>query len=153
MCKRVISKWMRDFLIAHLSEIEKKKEDLLKKHYSDNMKDSIEFEESFKEYYEKVRNFINTAEIEDISIEDESPFVIIGSIVEVEDMEDNETHRYRIVLPYEKTTDKNMDCASCISPLGKALLLKTPRQRVNIRIPTGTMSYVINKITLPKTSA
>jgi transcription elongation factor GreA len=152
MCRKTISKRMREFLIIHLSEIEKKKEILLKKHYSDNVRDSMEFEESFKEYCKTVHSYLNNAEVEDLSAEDESPFVIIGSIVEVEDIEDKETYKYRIVLPYEKTTDHSEDCASCISPLGKALLLKTAKQRVDIKIPTGTLSCIIRRITLPKAS-
>jgi len=149
MFKNSTSKKISVFLYEHIKKIEREKDLLFKEHYSENVEESMEVQEFFREYIDYINNYLGNikAGTDDIN---SCPFVIINSIVEVQDMEDMETYQYRIVFPYSEEKDVSIDCASCLSPLGKALLLKSIGQQVNIQIPTGTLHYVINKITIPE---
>ena len=147
MCKNSISNRISGFLHEHIKAIEKEKDSLFKEHYTENVKESMDAQEFFREYINFIYNYLDNLKAETDN-SDSCPFVIINSIVEVQDMEDMETYQYRIVLPYSEEKDISIDCASCLSPLGKALLLKSIGQQVNVQIPTGTLSYVIKKITV-----
>jgi len=150
MGNNIISKEMFNFLSRHIEEIEKEKEILLKEYYSDNTEESMNVGDFFREYISSINDYLSSAQIMP-DYADECPFVIIRSIVEVQDIDDMETYQYCIVPPYAKAEDVDMDCASCLSPLGKSLLLKRVDQKVKVQIPTGELRYVIKKITLPKT--
>lgn len=149
MCKKSIFKEMSDFLSDHIREVEKEKDLLLKEYYSENVEESMDVEDFFREYTGTISSYLDTVKAGTDNV-NSCPFVVINSIVEVQDIEDMETYQYRIVLPYLKDKDMSIDCASCLSPLGKALLLKGINQQVNIQIPTGTLRYVIKKITVPE---
>lgn len=147
MYGKSISKKMYDLLQDHLIEMEKAKKRLVRETYYDNVEESIGIGAFFKEYDRVIRNYLDGAEIGK-SAEEGLPFAIIGSVVEVQDTEDMETYRYKLVLPYEKNPDTRIDYASCISPLGKALLLRSEGQKVNVEIPTGNLYYLIKGISL-----
>ena len=149
MCKKSISRKMFDFLLDHVTEVEREKNSLIKEYYSENVEESMDVEGFFKEYTSTIGSFLNTVKV-GTGNDNDCPFVIIGSIVEVQDIDETETYQYRIVLPYSNKADMCIDCASCLSPLGKALLLKSVTQQVNIQIPTGTLHYIIKKATVPE---
>ncbi|MGI6776822.1 MAG: GreA/GreB family elongation factor [Acetivibrionales bacterium] len=136
------------FLTDHIKDIEREKDLLLKEYYSDNVEESMYVVEFFREYTNTINEYLSTVK-ENSGSNDSCPFVIIKSIVEVQDTDDMESYQYYIVPPYWKSTDMGIDSASCLSPLGKALLFKKVNQKVNIQIPTGTLHYVIKKITIP----
>jgi len=138
---------MYEFLSDHVIEVTREKTSLIEEYYREKVEESIEVEDFFKEYTSTISSFLNTVKI-GAGNNNYCPIVIIGSIVEVQDVEDMEIYQYRIVLPYSKNTDMSVDHASCLSPLGKALLLKSINQQVNVQIPTGTLRYVIKKITV-----
>lgn len=148
MCKKSLLTELSDFLSDHIKETEKEKDLLLKEHYSENVEEGMDVEDFFREYTSAISLYLNTSKV-NISNNAGCPFVIIGSIVEVQDMDDLETYQYCIVPPYSKNADMGIDNASCLSPLGKALLLKSINQQVKIEIPTGTLRYIIKKITIP----
>ncbi|WP_243467335.1 GreA/GreB family elongation factor [Acetivibrio straminisolvens] len=50
------------------------------------------------------------------------------------DSEEEEKCQYRIVLPFSKQYDTSIDCASCLSPLGKSLLFKNVNDNVSVQI-------------------
>jgi transcription elongation factor GreA len=150
MCNKIISKEMFDYLSRHIEEIEKEKETLLKEYYSENAEECMNVGDFFREYTNSINGYLNGTRIKS-DCADGCPFVIIRSIVEVQDIDDMETYQYCIVPPYANAADVDIDCASCLSPLGKSLLLKRVNQQVSVQIPTGELRYVIKKITLPKT--
>lgn len=149
MRKKAISKEMFDFLKNHIVEVEKEKESLIREHYPENTDESMDIKELFKNYMKTVSDYLADIKIAP-GAADTCPFVIINSIVEVQDTEDMDTYKYRIVLPYSKNADIGIDCASCLSPLGRELLLKKAGQKANIQIPTGTLHYMIKNISLPE---
>lgn len=149
MCKKLISRKMFDFLLDHVTEIEREKNLLVEEYYSEKVEESMDIEAFFKEYTNIIGSYLKTVKV-GTDNDDTCPFVIIGSVVEVQDNDDMETYQYRIVLPYSNHADMCIDCASCTSPLGKELLLKSVAQQVNIQIPTGTLHYIIKKATVPE---
>lgn len=149
MCRKLTLNEVVCFFSNHLRDVEQEKEFLLKEYYSENVEESMNVEDFFREYTENINSYLKSSQINTFGI-DSCPFVIIGSIVEVQDVNDLETYQYYIIPPYSKKTDMGIDCASCLSPLGKALLLKRVNQQVNVQIPTGTLRYMIKKIILPE---
>ncbi len=143
----VISKKVHDYLLEHLIEVEKEKDLIVKEYYSEDAVDCMNFESFFNNYISFIKNCIKNATVT-THVADECPFVIIGSIVEVQDIDDKEIYKYCITLPFSDNKDADIDCASCLSPLGKALLLKKVKEKVNIKIPTGTLHYTIKSISL-----
>jgi transcription elongation factor GreA len=143
-----ISKKMYDYLIKHISEVEKQKDTLLKEYYAEDVEESMNMESFFRDYTLVVNEYLESMKVKD---DDDAgcPFVIIGSIVEVQDIDDKEVYKYQIVPPFSKNAVTDADCASCLSPLGKSLLLKSINERVNVRIPTGILRYQIKNIRLP----
>lgn len=151
MRKVVLSKKMLDYLAKHVSKIENEKDRLIRENYPEDTEESIGINEFFKEYSLKIRNYIENSE-PTAKGSDKCPFAIIGSVVEVEDIDDKDVFSYNIVLPFSNESTTSMDSASCLSPLGKSLLLKSAGERVNVQVPAGTLHYVIRNITLPKNS-
>lgn len=76
---------------------------------------------------------------------DEFPFVVIGSQVEIEDMEDGEICTYNVVNP--QCTDISDGQVSFLSPVGTALLLKKIGETVAVQAPGGVYRYRIRAIT------
>ena len=152
MCKNLLSRKMYDYLTWHANKIAKEQELLFKELYTEETKESMNFKAFFKEYLSNLNNYLNTTSV-NASGNTNCPFVIIGSIVDVHDSDDIEDYQYRIVLPYAEQQDTSIDCASCLSPLGKSLLFKSEKENVNIQIPTGELHYSIKKITIPDTAA
>jgi len=148
MYKNLLSREMYDYLSWHISEMEKERDILLNEHYIEETKESINFQEFFRDYLEQIKNYLSTATV-DKNGSNSCPFVIIDSIVEVFDSEETEKYKYRIVLPFSKQYDASIDCASCLSPLGRSLLFKSVNDNVSVQIPTGVLHYAILDITLP----
>ncbi len=149
MCVKLNNKEIIEILKNHARDIEEIKDELFKGYFREHSEESFEVIEYFKEYIESINNYISSCKT---SVKKASgfPFVIIESIVEVQDMDDGEIYRYRIVLPYEQFPDESVDCASCLSPLGRGLLLKRIGQRVDIPVPSATLRYTIRDIIIPE---
>ncbi len=150
MCKDVLSKKMYDYLAWHSNEIAKKQELLYKELYAEETQESMAFEEFFKEYLAYINNYLSTVSI-GTAVKTSCPFVIIGSVVDVHDSDEKEDYQYRIVLPYKNQQDTTIDCASCLSPLGKSLLFKRAKENARIQIPSGELHYIIKKIAITDT--
>ncbi|WP_265446236.1 GreA/GreB family elongation factor [Acetivibrio straminisolvens] len=148
MYNNLLSREMYDYLSWHVSEMEKEKDILLNAHYIEETKESINFQEFFRDYLERINNYLDSVRV-DKNGSNVCPFVIINSIVEVYDSEEEEKCQYRIVLPFSKQYDTSIDCASCLSPLGKSLLFKNVNDNVSVQIPTGVLHYKVLDITLP----
>ncbi|OPZ93608.1 MAG: transcription elongation factor GreA [Firmicutes bacterium ADurb.Bin419] len=148
MCKNLLSKKVYDYLTWHVDKIEKEQELLFKKLYADETLESMNFEEFFNEYLNNIKDYLNTVSV-GTGGKNSCPLVIIGSIVDVYDSDDMEDYQYRIVLPYSNQQDMSIDCASCLSPLGRSLLLKKEKENVSIQIPTGELHYLVKQITIP----
>lgn len=148
MGDKVLSKKVFEVLVKHLVDTEEKKDQILEKYYPEITKERNDFQDFIEGYIKKVEERIyNTKVVENKKII--CPFVIIGSIVEVENLENNENEKYHIVFPFENNSSTGIDFASFLSPVGKALLLKEVEDKITIENPMGKLTYSIKSIEIP----
>jgi len=148
MGRQVLSKEVFEVLVKHLAETEEKMELLLEKFYPD-FRERKEFQDFINGYIRKVEECINNAKVVE-NYKKFCPFVIIGSIVELENLNDREIEKYHIVFPFENNPDSEIDFASFLSPVGKALLLKKVKDKITIQNPMGKLTYSIKSINIPE---
>jgi transcription elongation factor GreA len=152
MYKGVQSLELSEVLGENIHRINKEKEILFKKYFSENVEDSIEFEYLVNRYIETIKNHMKKSNNKTIE-KNKFPFIILWSIVEVQDMDDMETYKFLVIPPYSKhndvDTDADIDYVSMMSPLGRALLLKKAEQDIIVNVPQGTLNYKIKRIIIP----
>lgn len=141
-----------EYLNEHIRKVESVKNHVLREFYSERTKERDSFENLIDKYISNIKNIIKikTATSEDIQ-EGYScwPLVLIGSVVEVEDLEYNEKEALKIVPPFYDSKENNLECASCLSPVGSALLLKKIGDKIRVNTPLGATDLVIKSIELP----
>ncbi|MGE5614470.1 MAG: GreA/GreB family elongation factor [Bacillota bacterium] len=147
MRKTELSERMYKILADHIALIEREKEPAVKDFYSDNIATGTDCEIFFGEYIAGLKNYLKNVKVKPDG-PDHCPIAIIGSTVEVMDMADMEAFSYRIVLPLASSSSHDMSVASCLSPIGRALLLKPAGSRVSIKTPGGEVIYDIVKISI-----
>lgn len=145
-----VSKSVFDLLERHLILVEEEKERIIEKYFSSPMQDKNEFEWLMNDYIKKVQTYLSEVKVVE-EADHVCPFVMIGSIVEVEDLKENELETFQIVSPFEQEEEIRPDYASYLSPIGKALLLKKAQEEVRVETPMGTLHYQIKSIQFPKT--
>lgn len=148
MHNTAISEQMYEMLTAHLADIETEKEEIIRSFYADDAAAGMDIESFFREYTFTVGSYLKNVRIRKGDT-GSCPMAIIGSTVEVRDTADMDTCRYHIVLPLKRKSGDYMNQASCLSPMGRALLLKTPGSRVSIKTPAGELSYEVLGISIP----
>ncbi len=74
----------------------------------------------------------------------EFPYVVVGSEATIEDVGNGERSCYRVISPLKKSTDSQE--VSFLSPMGKALLLKTVDDRFRVQAPGGEYEYQVVSI-------
>ena len=144
-----IPKTVFEVLVKHLVDIEEEKEQLLERYYPDITEERDMFRDFIDNYIKQIENYISNAKTTK-SAKRSCPFVIIGSIVEIEDLKYNEVERYQIVSPFESNLESGIDAASYLSPVGRALLLKKVKDKVTVETPAGQFTYLIRAIEIPE---
>lgn len=147
MKKTALSERMYMLLVDHVAQIEKEKEPILKSLFSENAQTAMQSEAFFREYTDRLEKFLKNAEVKKDGA-DTCPFPIIGSVVQVRDLEDSEIISCRIVLPYAGMSSNGLFDASCLSPMGQALLLNPPGSIVTVSTPAGQNRYEIISISV-----
>ncbi len=132
-------------LRAHLAEVENGKNRIFDQYFPEPSKDRYDFEDLYDNYIGELYSLVQNAEKSD-KHSLEIPFVTIGSIVEVHDLDNNENIIYHIVNPSINAIGPGD--VSCLSPVGKSLLLKKPGDEVNVAAPGGLYRYKIISIKL-----
>lgn len=136
-----------DFLLEHLSKVENIKNHVLKEFYEEGTEERNYFKNMVEEYFKNIKEYI------DIEVntykEDQWPFILIGSVVEVKDLDYSEIDKLKIVPPFYDKRGGKLDCASCLSPVGSALLLKKIGDRVSVSTPLGNCNFMVENIKLP----
>lgn len=148
MHNTVLSERMFKILSAHVTYIEREKESIIKSFYADSAEAGMDIEAFFKEYAAAIDSYLKSVKVRNDGV-DNCPLTIIGSTVEVRDTSDMDIYSYHIVLPYAKKANRDMSHASCLSPMGRALLLKTVGSKVSIQTPTDLLNYEVMSIVLP----
>lgn len=144
----ILSERMFKILSAHVAYIKKETEEIIKRFYGNNAGAGMDIETFFREYTTTIDNYLKNVKISKDGM-DSCPLVLIRSTVEVKDNVDMNIDSYHIVLPYTKKENRDMNHASCLSPMGRALLLKPVGSIVSIQTPTDILSCEIMNIVLP----
>jgi transcription elongation factor GreA len=149
MQKYKISKRIFETLAQHLIDIEQEKNYVIEKYYPIWTNERGEFQELLNSYLKSIENMIyNEVDVDD-NATDACPLVIIGSQVLVKDLYTNKTEEIQIVSPFVGELDFSADCASYLSPMGRAFLLKKAKDEVMVETPMGIFYYNIEAIALP----
>lgn len=143
--RTVLTRGAYEKLLAGLVYIEEQRNNLLEEYFPEPTPQRRLITMLLDEYIPQVEQLtkdITVAETSDNSI----PFVIMGSVVQLEDLETNQSTQFRITPPLENT---EIDDASLLSPVGMSLLLKRVGESVIINTPGNILRYRIKSITLP----
>jgi len=149
MGKEKVSRKILDDLISHVDKIKEERDLILEKYYPYYTEERAVFEKLMDEYIEKLEEYISGCGVEE-GDGYTCPYSLIGSIVEVVDLEDNEIERYQIVSPFDSNVSGDYISASYLSPMGKALLLKRKDEIVDIKTPMGDFTYKVKSINFLK---
>lgn len=152
MCKKCTKRGDVDYLNNHIKNVESVKNHVLREFYSEQTKERDSFIGLINKYISNIKNIINIKTDASKNTEDgyvSWPLVLIGSVVEVEDLECNTKEALKIVPPFYDNKGNNLECASCLSPVGSALLLKKIGDKIKVNTPLGESNLVIKSIELP----
>jgi len=145
LAKVVLSEPAFECLVKHLVEIEEGKNKLLDEFFPRPSKERDEFEILLENYIKQVDELIRKVK-KSSKAGNKLPFVTIGSEVEIQNLSDKETHKYRIITPFRGSV-KDGDI-SYLSPVGKSLLLRKVGDVIEVKAPGGIFHYKIKSIRL-----
>lgn len=128
-------------LQQHLSWLEQDLLEVSEKLFGMNLMEKRAYEETMRAYSEQVKK--HRHQLDDLS---NLPVVLIRSTVTVESIEDGERMDFKIVSPSDDIALGDLESASYLSPIGKALLLKGKNEPVAVETPQGIIQYKILKI-------
>ncbi len=131
-------------LIKHLVHMEEQKDKVLATYFPQPSLEREEFKNLLDNYIKQVERHIRNISLQSFP---ESPLVIMGSEVELRDLDSGETHSFKLSSPFEDSPGESD--VSYLSPTGKALLLKNTGDMVRIDAPGGVFRYQIKSINLP----
>lgn len=122
--KYKLSKSTYKKLTDHLIEVKANRGKIIDDFFPEVTKERHDFESLMDLSIYEVNRFIqNTEPIE--SRENSLPFVIMGSEVKVSDIKHGNTFKFTVVAPFQSQREsQNIFDVSCLSPVGRALLLK-----------------------------
>lgn len=133
-------------LLHHLVTIEESRSQWVHDHFPQLSPDREQLVNLLDLYISEMDSFLRDLKQSDQS-SDELPFVIMGSEVEVINLE-NEKRQAFTILPFYEERVKNHHI-SILSPMGKSLLLKTKGEVVTINAPRGDVHWEIISIKYP----
>lgn len=149
MLYSVVSKRIFEMLIHHLVAIEEEKEVVIEKYYPDWTDERNDFQELMDNYIQRIEDIVhNKLKAGDHGV-DECPLAIIGSRLTLKDAYTNKLEKLQIVSPFTGNTRLDLDCASYLSPMGRAFLLRGLGDDVEVETPMGIFQYKIEAIEIP----
>lgn len=129
-------------LKKHLAKMKRDRDRIVDQFFPGDSEDRDEFEKFFNKYLNEVEKALRT--LTPGAAGKGFPLVVIGSEVDVEDLAGGDRFKFRIVLPYQG--HNRLEDVTCLSPAGKALILKRPGEEVTVTAPAGTFRYRIREI-------
>ncbi|MGB4302315.1 MAG: GreA/GreB family elongation factor, partial [Syntrophomonadaceae bacterium] len=70
----------------------------------------------------------------------------IDCAVEVKNLDNGQTFNWQVVMPVQSKVGKG--CVSCLSPVGKSLLLSRAGDTITVKAPRGTARYQVLSATM-----
>lgn len=128
-------------LTQHLIDMEENKnsiiEDLSLKQAGEN------FILAFKTYLNELQQILHNA-AKSSAPDNSTPLITVGSKVRLSNIDNSKEYIFHIVSPSHKRSNTNV--ISCISPVGKSLLLKRVGDIVEVEAPGGIFKYKVESI-------
>lgn len=143
--KVALTKLAFENLLKNLVELEEENKEIINEFYPNHSQERIYFIELLTEYIKKLNDVLKQVSFEEKS-QNCFPFAIIGSKVEITDIDNGQTYKYNIVGPGERNVEN--DCISFLSPVGKSLLLRKKGETISVGTPAGVYRYRIKSIIL-----
>lgn len=134
-----------DLLRHHLEWVEQDKLEVSEKFFNRKVEEKVEYESFMDDYALRVKMMLSSRKHPKID-QEQLPCVIMTSTVSVEDLEDGELMDFKIVSPNASEDQDDVILASYLSPMGRAMLLKSIDEKVTIKTPTGIFEYKIKNI-------
>ncbi len=107
-----------------------------------------EYQHLFTQYIDQLEHLLNNAPISD-SADHHLPFVTIGSVVELENLQNKRTNKIMVTFPLPNLSNPGkMRQTSYNSPIGRALFLKNPGEKLEVNAPGGLFQYQVKSIIL-----
>jgi len=141
----IISSATYKYLIEHMVNIEDEKINVINEFYPEETIEKIEYENLINDYIAKIEAFLKKASNNN-QTDLHLPFITIGSIVEIMEADSGELITIQVVSPFFNKTAIEVDCASFLSPVGRALLLKKVNDKVKVLTPIGEFNYTVKSI-------
>ena len=145
MAKSVLLGEIREALVAHLVAVEEQSASFIEEFFPNSSREREKIKGVVGEYIKKLEGLIQEAHL--FNNLGAFPLAIIGSRVEVEDLNTNEKMVFQLISPLGELPDENG--ISPLSPVGKALFLKAIGEEVKVEAPGGTFHYRITAIHYP----
>lgn len=143
-----LSKSVFDELSRHANDFEKKHPAILEDSTLVPTMERKKYQQLFNQYGEHLQNLLNNARVID-SNDHRLPFVTIGSVVELENMQNNRTTKIMVTFPLSNPPNPGRIMqASYNSPMGQACFLGKPGETVEVNAPGGVFQYRIKSIIL-----
>lgn len=136
-----LSSGVHSRLVQQLAELEERKTRLIDDFYPLPCREREEFARLLDEYLQRIEALVTTASPQDTSNDNSVPFVTIGCAVEVKNLDNGQIYNWHVVIPAESRVAKG--CVSCLSPVGKSLLLRRAGETVTVNAPRGTAHYQV----------
>jgi transcription elongation factor GreA len=140
--KLTLTKPAYENLLTHLVDFEEKRTQIINLYFPEYNRQREEFEELIDNYISALDQVVKGVSLSDKS-DDNFPFVCLYSVVEIEDIEMNETFSYTLVVP-EDSNNKN-NCITILSPMGKALLCKKEVKLFRLMLPPECTDIELNQ--------
>lgn len=141
-----LSKMIFDNLVKHLVDVEDEK-GRLREFFSDRA-ERQELEKLLKNYIAKIDAFLKSTQTTE-NCGDTLPFIVIGSKVELINLDNKQEVKLRLISPFKESVSDGVTQASCLSPVGRVLLLKQVGDKVKVKAPRGTFHYEILGVSYP----
>ncbi len=130
-------------LLKHLVDIEERQNQIVEDFSLKATEEYREYTNTFTHYLNQLRQLIERTNKVD-GIGESIPIITIGTLVKVRNTENKKEHAFHIVSPYyQRSSSRDV---SCLSPVGRALLLRRAGEEVVVEAPGGMFRYEIESI-------
>lgn len=138
-----------DTLLANLVELEEGIGEIIDVFFREPSKEAENLKKVLKDYVRWMDAMVKRVNVV-ATADNDFPYVVIGSEVVVEENGGSGTYNYRLVSPLKNKVDFNE--ISFLSPMGKAMLLKSVNQTFVVEAPGGNFEYKILAVKIPANS-
>ncbi len=132
-------------LNEHLESVKKEKDQVLDRLFPCLSNERSEFEKYMSSYVDQISALLSSAHREETD-DHQLPFVVVNSEVSLWDLNRNKSVNLKITGPC--VDNRQRGSISCISPVGRSILLRSINDEVTVEVPAGLVQYRIQSISL-----